>query len=82
MDLNDIQSSKENKRKQHQSPDYVSHETDKERTKKSHGHSSDRKKSRRVGKFVTWLFFNNVSPFIVSLFDCGHIFCFGMNGAA
>ncbi|CAL5209808.1 unnamed protein product [Lathyrus oleraceus] len=47
MDLNDIQSSKENKRKQHQSPDYVSHETDKERTKKSHGHSSDRKKSRR-----------------------------------
>ncbi|XP_058769597.1 pre-mRNA-processing protein 40A-like isoform X2 [Vicia villosa] len=47
MDLNDIQTSKENKRKQHQSPDYVSHETDKERTKKSHGHSSDRKKSRR-----------------------------------
>ncbi|GAU14967.1 hypothetical protein TSUD_47620 [Trifolium subterraneum] len=58
VDLNDIQASKENKRieddnrkqrKQHQSPDYVSHETDKERTKRSHGHSSDRKKSRRHG---------------------------------
>ncbi|CAJ2630400.1 pre-mRNA-processing protein 40A-like isoform X2 [Trifolium pratense] len=53
VDLNDIQASKENdnrkQRKQHQSPDYVSHETDKERTKKSHGHSSDRKKSRRHG---------------------------------
>ncbi|MED6156875.1 hypothetical protein PIB30_018446 [Stylosanthes scabra] len=37
-----------NKRRQHQSPEYTSHEMDKERTKKSHGHSSsDRKKSKR-----------------------------------
>lgn len=49
VDLNEVHISKENKRKQHQSPDHVSHETDKERTKKSHGHSSDRKKSRRHG---------------------------------
>ncbi|KAK2458461.1 pre-mRNA-processing protein 40A [Trifolium repens] len=47
VDLNDDDNRKQ--RKQHQSPDYVSHETDKERTKKSHGHSSDRKKSRRHG---------------------------------
>ncbi|MED6197496.1 hypothetical protein PIB30_056963 [Stylosanthes scabra] len=37
-----------NKRRQHQSPEHTSHEMDKERTKKSHGHSSsDRKKSKR-----------------------------------
>lgn len=61
MELTEIQSSKDNKRsednnrkhrKQHQSPEQ---EMDKEKTKKSHGHSSDRKKSRRVCKFMTWL---------------------------
>ncbi|RYR37342.1 hypothetical protein Ahy_A09g042244 isoform B [Arachis hypogaea] len=37
-----------NKRRQHQSPEHTSHELDKERSKKSHGHSSsDRKKSKR-----------------------------------
>ncbi|KAJ1397275.1 FF domain [Sesbania bispinosa] len=54
MDLTEIQSSKENKRseddnkkrKHHQSPEHISHEMDKERTKKSR-HSGDRKKSRR-----------------------------------
>ncbi|KAK7343536.1 hypothetical protein VNO77_12340 [Canavalia gladiata] len=53
MELTEIQSSKDNKRseddnrkqrKQRQSPE---HEIDKERTKKSHGHGSERKKSRR-----------------------------------
>ncbi|KAF7811098.1 pre-mRNA-processing protein 40A-like isoform X1 [Senna tora] len=56
MDTTEFQSSKEFKkseddgrkqRKHHQSPEHISHETDKERTKKSHGHSSDRKKSSR-----------------------------------
>ncbi|CAL0300387.1 unnamed protein product [Lupinus luteus] len=37
------------RRKQHQSPEDISHEKDKERSKKSHGHSSSRKKSRRHG---------------------------------
>ncbi|XP_027363511.1 pre-mRNA-processing protein 40A-like isoform X2 [Abrus precatorius] len=53
VELTEIQSSKDNKRseddtrkqrKQRESPE---HEMDKERTKKSHGHGSDRKKSRR-----------------------------------
>ncbi|KAG2401372.1 Pre-mRNA-processing protein [Vigna angularis] len=53
MELSEIQSSKENKRseddsrkqrKQRHSPE---HEMDKEKTKKSHGHGSDRKKSKR-----------------------------------
>jgi hypothetical protein len=77
VDLNEVHISKENKRKQHQSPDHVSHETDKERTKKSHGHSSDRKKSRRVGRFITCLFLTIVHycmffllSFIVSLIEC------------
>ncbi|XP_057422541.1 pre-mRNA-processing protein 40A-like isoform X2 [Lotus japonicus] len=56
LDATETQPSNENKRsggdnrkqrKQHQSPEDTSHEVDKERTKKSHGHSSDRKKSRR-----------------------------------
>ncbi|KAI4298591.1 hypothetical protein L6164_032131 [Bauhinia variegata] len=56
VDTTDIQSSNGNRRsedgirkqrKQHQSPDRISHETDKERSKKSHGHSTDHKKSRR-----------------------------------
>ncbi|XP_028767229.1 pre-mRNA-processing protein 40A isoform X2 [Neltuma alba] len=56
MDTTEIQSSKETKRseddgrkqrKQHQSPEHISHETDKERTKRSRGHSRDRKKSSR-----------------------------------
>lgn len=70
MDTTEIQSSKETKRsedegrkqrKQHQSPEHMSHETDKERTKKSRGHSSDRKKSSRVCVysllFDKWLWF-------------------------
>ncbi|XP_020207674.1 pre-mRNA-processing protein 40A [Cajanus cajan] len=53
MELTEIQSSKDNKRseddnrkqrKQRQSPEQ---EMDKEKTKKSHGHGTDRKKSRR-----------------------------------
>ncbi|XP_019428118.1 PREDICTED: pre-mRNA-processing protein 40A-like isoform X1 [Lupinus angustifolius] len=35
------------RRKQHRSPEDISHEKDKDRSKKSHGHSSSRKKSRR-----------------------------------
>lgn len=57
MDTTEIQSSKETKRseddgrkqrKQHQSPEHISHEIDREKSKRFRGHSGDHKKSSRV----------------------------------
>lgn len=75
VDLTEVHSSKENKRsgddnkkqrKQHQSPEHISHEMDKERSKKAHGHSSDRKKSRRVRRFIC---FTNLFMMIICFSD-------------